>query len=708
MSIGHLIKYALSLSPQAAVRGGWRYLKRSVSGSLETSWQSTDCTYLPAETTTKPNRLISDLTPLKDTGVLLKEISDMILDHRFNLLGSGLIENCYGMEARGFGSHKYPAHSASADPESLVARLNIGNRQRALSIRKLISADYTPIDWHLDFKSGYRWPENVASNSIRYGHKAGVDIKVPWELARFQHLPVLALNELSSDDDKTRREFENQVLDFISANPPGWGVNWACTMDVAIRAANMVLAFDLFRISGKPYEASFQGEFVASIRAHGRHIVRNLEWDAAKRGNHYLANISGLAFIATFLPGDDEINSWLAFALQELITETEFQFLEDGANFEGSTSYHSLSAEMVAYATALFLGLPAHRRSAMQSVSPLAWPHQPELRFPDYDWHTDFGPFTEQHFSRLQKMAEFSISVTKPDGHAVQVGDNDSGRFFEFGSIAANDSRKHPSLDHRSVVAAINGLIGREDFSGFTGPDHIMEFGIVRSLSDWQSSSDICRPVKSASTEITPNNSVASQLTQVDIILPDSSIISDMKTLSYPDFGLFIWRSDRLFLSVRCGPVGQNGRGGHAHNDQLAIELQIDGEDWIADPGSYVYTADPKLRDAYRSAFAHSVPRYGIREPSSLGLGMFRLENNAHARTLHFSDAGFHGVHTAYDQPVFRLIKFHDGMITLLDGFGGETPGTGIPKVKTARSGKELRNIFGLTLPFSGGYGLLD
>ena len=38
-----------------------------------------------------------------------------------------------------------------------------------------------------------------------------------------------------------------------------------------------------------------------------------------------------------------------------------------------------------------------------------------------------------------------------------------------------------------------------------------------------------------------------------------------------------------------CLAVGQDGNGGHAHNDQLSIELNVDGEDWIADPGTYLY-----------------------------------------------------------------------------------------------------------------------
>ena len=59
-------------------------------------------------------------------------------------------------------------------------------------------------------------------------------------------------------------------------------------------------------------------------------------------------------------------------------------------------------------------------------------------------------------------------------------------------------------------------------------------------------------------------------------------------------------------MVVRWGGVGQNGNGGHAHNDLSSYELSY-GTPIVVDPGSYVYTADPKARDDFRSARAHSL-----------------------------------------------------------------------------------------------------
>jgi hypothetical protein len=70
--------------------------------------------------------------------------------------------------------------------------------------------------------------------------------------------------------------------------------------------------------------------------------------------------------------------------------------------------------------------------------------------------------------------------------------------------------------------------------------------------------------------------------------------------------GIWMLRGRRSELALRCGGVGQNGNGGHAHNDLCSYELLVDGVLLVADPGTYVYTADPAARNAFRSTRAHA------------------------------------------------------------------------------------------------------
>jgi hypothetical protein len=50
---------------------------------------------------------------------------------------------------------------------------------------------------------------------------------------------------------------------------------------------------------------------------------------------------------------------------------------------------------------------------------------------------------------------------------------------------------------------------------------------------------------------------------------------------AFADFGLFVHARESLWAAIRCGSVGQRGNGGHAHNDQLAIELCLAGVAFI-------------------------------------------------------------------------------------------------------------------------------
>ena len=701
MKASEALKIARNLPPRVAAAEGLRLagrLARGYGGRARDHWR---CTFEPLHPETYP----IDLSPEIPADLLdaraVAEASRDALDHRFDLLGSGPVVVEYAMTCAGFEGITYPRHAAPGD---LALSLNPGNRERARAMRALIGADYRPIDWQLDFKSGYRWCEGTGSGTIRIGHLPGIDVKVPWELARMQHLVHLAWGFILAGSDGFEApgayagEFRNQVLDFTAANPPRFGVNWACTMDVAIRSANLVLAFGLFRSHGYEFDDAFRAEFAATVKAHGRHIAANLEW--RRGGNHYLANIAGLLFTAAALPRTPGTDCWLAFCVRRLISEVERQFGDDGANFEASTAYHRLSAETAAYATALVLGLPDDGSAALAEYDPGRWRHHPPLPQGPVESHPLPGggssPFPPSHFRRLERMAEFTMHATKPNGRVVQIGDSDDGRFFR--------PEVTDSLDHRGLVAALGGLIQRRDFREFAGArlDGALVSGlaggrrVAGGLEDRNASPAEARRVDGGEL------GVPAPAREVAIELPDPTVTAGLKAAAYPDFGLYMWRGPRFFLSVRCGPVP---RGAHAHNDQLAVELNIDGVDWVCDPGSYVYTADADLRNAYRSVGAHGAPRLGKGEPAPLDQGLFRLQWEAPGRCLSFDVTGFLGVHGGFGRPLYRAIGIEEGRILIRDGT--DKPGAGVTKA-TAPDGPSLRRLFGLTLPFSPGYGRKD
>ncbi len=267
------------------------------------------------------------------------------------------------------------------------------------------------IDWLRDFKSGRRWPpDHISALPITYDDHS--DIKVPWELSRFQHLPVLAAAYRVTGERRWLEEVGAQLRSWIVQNPVEFGPNWACTMDVAIRTANWVAALAL--VPDAAARESWFEPVIASLLLHGRFIRSHLEW-APVRGNHYLSDVVGLLAVAALFSGGREGRSWARFAAAEVAGELGHQIRPDGCDHEASIPYHRLVTELSV--------------CGIQAASVLA---------PD----TAAGADRE----RLDAMLAFVAGYTRPDGLAPQVGDADDGRYLPLGDYGRADPRSHLHL----------------------------------------------------------------------------------------------------------------------------------------------------------------------------------------------------------------------------------------------------------------------
>ncbi len=394
------------------------------------------------------------------------------------------------------------------------------------------------IDWHRDFKSGYRWNPAQCYLDVPYGHLPGVDIKVPWELSRFQHLPVLAQAYLLTGRSQYADEVASQISDWIESNAPEHGVNWACPMEVAIRAVNWLWTLAL--LGNTPsVENGWLTDVLAMLQAHGRHLMRNLEVRSdGITANHYLADIVGLLYLGVCLRECKEAAWWRDFAVRELVREMDRQVLPDGVHYESSIPYHRLVSEMFLSSAALC------RRHA--------------LTLPD--------PFHK----RLQLMCEFVHAYTKPNGLSPQIGDGDNGRLHILTGYGSQDVR-----DHRHVLAVGAVLYGRRDWWQAAGPRaiEVLWFG-GQGHELWSHPQD---------RQDDPRKSVA-----------------------FSAGGFYIMRDRDAYVLFNCNPVGTNGLGTHKHNDLLSLEINLGGEDILVDPGCFVYTADPRTYDLFRSTASHS------------------------------------------------------------------------------------------------------
>jgi len=630
MKVDYYLTKIKSLPPHIVFKKVFQKLFRKINDSIQKQLDLNTSTWTKKDINEIKNSFIN-INSL-DISNLDKQVAEyhikMYLSHRFDLLGSGWIKNSYDSMPLGLEGYKYNMN-IEFKLENILRKAHL---DRAKNIYKLIDKDYKPIDWQKDYKSGYRWSQKTWYKDTRkiIGNFLGVDIKIPWELSRMQHLPQLAIFSLicSEYKEKCIREFKNQVLDFIATNPPKMGVNWACTMDVAIRAANMLIAYDLFnQLDEKDIlNKNFKKYFAASIYEHGEFITNNLEWSEVLTSNHYLANICGLLFIGAYLDRED----WISFSYQEILKETKKQFYADGGNFESSTSYHRLSGEMLIYSVALILRLL--KSNKIREIEYKISDQKLKIKKVYKDKYVKNLP--NWFIDRVYKIGRFTVDITKPNNEIPQVGDNDSGRFIKLtpvGKFLSNDEAEkiylnlkgyknliknygfeekiywdENILNHKTFISAVSGLFENKIFK----TDIFLEKSFVETLASFQklypkNKGYVVPKVNLQLREIIKNLKFEKiKKYKLPFIFEDANI----EKYFYPMFGLYIFKNKNFYLSICVTPLGQNDNGGHTHNDKLSYELWIDGRDIELDPGTYVYTPLPHRRNEFRSSKAHNVP----------------------------------------------------------------------------------------------------
>ena len=297
---------------------------------------------------------------------------------------------------------------------------------------------YHPIDWYLDPVQKLRFPSSIPHKEwdlfkMRPGN---ADIKLPWELSRCQHFVTLGQAFRLTKDSRYAQEIIRQIDDFMEANPVGLGINWTCTMDVAIRAANWAIGLEL--IKGFEISVNSIARAYSCLFDHGTFIYDNFENNYEVTSNHYLSNLVGLYFLSAMFDGLPSAAIWQTYCRQSIAREIDTQILPDGADFESSIPYHRLVLE-------LFMG--AARLAEIQNQR-----------------------FSDHYYSKLNRMAEFLLGVIRPDGLMPVVGDADDGRlhiFSNYGDWNRQDAR------HALAPAAI--MLDRTEWSAVTGPDGIWE-----------------------------------------------------------------------------------------------------------------------------------------------------------------------------------------------------------------------------------------
>jgi hypothetical protein len=494
--------------------------------------------------------------------------------HEFNLLGSGWVD------------------------------VNIKNKSK-------FDEKYAQIDWNRDFISNYGWDRYQSSKELKYGEIKGVDVKIPWELGRLQFLPILIYcasieNEKNniSERDKYLIEFQNVILDFVGSNPVGKGVQWKSPMDASIRLINIIVAMDLSVTFFELFDQRFLEIINETITVHTLFILKNLEWNEGLRGNHYLFDLAAIIFSMCYTEVNDASSKLLKSTINEFIKEIDYQFNDDGSNFEASIPYHFFTSELVFHTFNLLKG--------SQKVE-----------------------ISEKIKIKISKIYNFCNDSILQNGNIEQFGDNDSGSMLK---LLPFEHSVEEYLYKQHILSLINPQ---------------------RDKSDKYQSDIFYQSILSSQLRFSSNDN-SHDFEQIDL-------------KEFKEFGIYIYKSHDINLQIRCGRVGQMGKGGHAHNDQLSFTLFYRGYSFITDPGTYCYTSDRAVRNKFRSTEYHnSLSVIGEEQNeiwSKTSDDLFWLIDKARSRVIKANNHYFEGDHRGFGSVYSRKFQITKSRIEIAERF---------------------------------------
>ena len=218
---------------------------------------------------------------------------------------------------------------------------------------------------------------------------------------------------------------------------------------------------------------------------------------------------------------------------------------------------------------------------------------------------------------RLSLALDHLMFITRPDGASPLYGDDDGGRLVELNVRRAND--------FRDTLATGAALFGRGDWKFVAGDAPVETLWLLG-------------PEALASYD------------QIEASGPVET------SRAFAEGGSFVmrdgWSEQSSYALVDCGPHGSLTCG-HAHADALAFEYAAEGKTWLVDPGTFTYTGDASLRDAFRTTEAHNTVTVDG-QPQSVPASPFAWKHIARSTPREFiSEKGFdyfEGSHDGYER----------------------------------------------------------
>jgi hypothetical protein len=249
-----------------------------------------------------------------------------------------------------------------------------------------------PVNWQTDPVSGWRWPQKYISllDPIAYARDCPADMLLVWALNRHPHFVKLGMAYWLSGDPCYVTAVAEQVTSWIAANPPGYGINWFSSLEIATRLIAWTLTFQFFR-GADAFPAVPMLKSIVEQTDFLRHHLTT--WEQVPN-NHLIGEAAALAVVGAVFPEFQMAADWRQTGLDVLVEQAKAQTHPDGVNKEQATGYQRMVMEC------MFAIVALSRRKLLPEV-----------------------PVIED---TLQRMLDYVAGTCTPDGTMPMWGDADS------------------------------------------------------------------------------------------------------------------------------------------------------------------------------------------------------------------------------------------------------------------------------------------
>jgi hypothetical protein len=476
-------------------------------------------------------------------------------------------------------AERLPGHA----PELIgQAEKALAGRFDLLGYRGLSFGD--PIDWQLDPVSGRRAPLLHWSRLDPLDDGRVGDAKVTWELSRHQWLVTLAQAYRLTGDERYAHAFARRVTEWLEANPVGRGLNWASSLEVALRLISWCWALVLLRRCSALTPELF-GRLRRSLLDHARHVHRYLSFYFSPN-THLTGEALGLFYAGTLLPDLPGADRWRergAAVLSEFLCR---HASEDGVYFEQSTCYQRYTVEIGLHFLALCM------RNGRPAPAPV--------------------------FGRVQAMLDFLLAVSPAAAQAPAIGDADGGWLLPL-------APRRPG-DLRGTFALAAALFGRADYAWAAG-GAAAELVWMLGRAGLEAFDALApRPPSAPPSRLYPAGGYA--VMRGDWRAGSPHLVFDVGPLGCPVSG---GHGHADLLSVQCSAFGapfvvDPGTGGYTESSGRAFfrgtaahsTVTVDGQDQAEPAGPFAWRQRPAARL--------------LRWSSSEGFDLAEAEHDAYAR----------------------------------------------------------------------------